>query len=188
MSNVKSIAALALAALVASTSVASAVDNWGIGKPLPDLPGDKPIVFIPIKVIPDGRLGDPPKKPDITIIPSNPKPADIPFYPGLLDLGGDVEEPVIQYPFGKPDKTEHVVMALDCTVADPLGDTDHFWIVNAGNVALPGGLKIRYRVKATGDHGAFLLPREVAVGGKLLIPNLLHDAPNGAPCTAQIIS
>lgn len=185
MTNFKSIAALSLAALVASTSLATAVDNWGIGKPLPDLPGDKPIVFIPIKVEPE--------KPQVPYIPIDIEDPDedddpqIPYVPGLLDLGGEVEDPVIQYPFGKPTKSESVVMALDCSVADPLGSTDHFWIVNAGNVALPGGLKIRYRVKATGDHGAFLLPRQVAVGGKLLIPNLLHDAPDGAPCTAQII-
>ena len=168
--NIKAIAATTLVLLVASTSLACAGGIKIIELPKPtkvdvviDASNPKPIEM-PKPAGPD--------KPVIIIDPSNPKPIDIP-------IPSDAK--------GNPASGPAPLLALACAVADPLGDTDHFWIVNSGDVALPVGLKIRYRVAATGDRGAFVLPRQVAVGAKLLIPNLLHGAPNGAPCSAQII-
>jgi hypothetical protein len=188
--NIKAITAIALATLVASTSLASAAGGGIIIKqpmpkdPVPHVDPDhyKPI-YIPIEVTPPIYGPEKPKEPveptweiipsDPIVNPNYPKPI---LNPGPLDPGGKSGD-------GQAD-----FLALACAVADPLGSSNSFWIVNAGNVALPVGLKIRYRVAASGDRGAFLLPRQIAVGDKLLIPNLLHGAPDGAPCKAEIIT
>jgi hypothetical protein len=188
--NFKAITAGTLAALIASTSLASAAGGGIVIKPQQPKPPVSivdPDHYKPIHIPID--ISQPKPKP-IQIIPSDPivnKPVFKPVG------GGKPNIPVIPIPLdadagGKAGDGVSPVLALACTVADPLVNGDSFWIVNAGNVALPVGLKIRYRVHATGDHGAFLLPRQVAVGGKLLIPNLLHGAAEGARCKAEIIT
>lgn len=140
MTNVTKFAALALVALVASTSLASAGG---------------------IKIINIGPVT--PHIPIINIGPITP-----------------------HTPIGSPDHPE-VTLALECSVRDPRGITDDFWLVNVGNGDLPAGTKVKFSVPSTGDHGAFLLPRSVEVGEKIRIANLLHDAESGAPCTAKIL-
>ena len=169
---IKAVAAT-LALLVASTSFADAGGVKIIELPKPTKSG---VVIDPSHPKPIDIPGGPsgPDEPVTTIDPSHPKPIDIPA------PGGQGS--------GKPGTGATPSIAIACTIADPLGTTDHFWIVNSGDVALPLGLKVRYRVPATGDHGAFVLPQQIAVGARLLIPNLLHGAPDGAPCTAQIIT
>lgn len=176
--NIKVIVAATLSLIIASTSLASAGGVKIIELPKPkksdvviDPSHPKPID------IPGGSSGGP-KKPVIIIDPSNPKPIDIPVNGGP-DAGGGSQ--------GSDNPNGTPLLAIACAVVEPLGNTDHFWIVNAGDTALPVGLKVRYRVPATGDHGAFALPKQVAIGGKLMIPNLLHNAPDGAPCDAKII-
>jgi hypothetical protein len=76
---------------------------------------------------------------------------------------------------------------VGCKVQAPGASTDDIWIINIGDVTLPMGSRIRYRVPSTGDHGAFELPRDLAVGQKLKVSDLLSDAASGAPCTVRLV-
>lgn len=173
MTSFKMLAAVALSALVASTSLASAVDNWGVGKPLPDLPGGG-VVFIPIKVNP------PQDKPKVPYIPvdidfGDPDQPDIPIIPGVIDV------------LNEDETVETHTLLVDCLVKDSAPTTDDLWIVNVGEAELPAGLKIKFSVPSTGDRGAVLLNRSIAVGQKVKAADLLHEARSGAPCSARII-
>jgi hypothetical protein len=97
---------------------------------------------------------------------------------------------------GPGPHTSHVVRtapqsvqtAVDCSVKAPGGSTDNMWVINTGEAELAAGTSIRFRVRSTGDHGAFQLNRSIQPGGRLEIPHLLHGAANGAPCSVQILS
>lgn len=180
MTRIKTLVAIALSAVVTSASVASAVDNWGVGKPIPDLPGGNNgggVVFVPIKV-------DPPQ--------DKPK---VPYIPLDVDFGdnGDPDIPIVlDVPFYEPRPPmdgvpEAAVLQVDCLVRDTEPTTDDLWIVNVGEAELPAGLKIKFSVPSTGDRGAFLLNRSIAVGQKAKASDLLNDAASGAPCRVQII-
>jgi hypothetical protein len=54
-----------------------------------------------------------------------------------------------------PDGEIKVVLALDCAIKDEQALTNDLWLVNVGTGELPAGLKVRYDIPATGDHGAF---------------------------------
>lgn len=167
MINYRGLTALSLTALVVSTSIVSAGGFQLPGIPKTPIVIDKPIVVdfppkphFPIIILDDG-VGS---KPKIPIIPVN-----------IFDNDGS----------GGPSAPR---LALDCDVLGPDATTDDFWIVNTGEAELPAGLKIRFKVPSTGDHGAFLLPRPVPVGKTTRIGGLLHAAEAGAPCTAGILS
>lgn len=165
MTTFKTLTALALVALVASTSLASA------GTIIPH--GSKPTPT-PLKPIQDPK----PKMPYIPIDfpPAKPAKPDITIIPGIIDVMLDHSK-----------ATDRPVLMVDCMVKDNAPTTDDMWIVNVGSTDLPAGVKIRFAVPSTGDHGAFLLNRSIASGHKAKVADLLHDARSGAPCRAQIL-
>ncbi|MBI4921811.1 MAG: hypothetical protein HY834_08675 [Devosia nanyangense] len=152
MTKVTKFAALALAVLVASTSLASAGG---------------------IKIINIGPIKPKPQIPIINIGPINPKPyiPIIPFFPD-----------------DKPAPHEDVQLAVECSVRDPNGVTDDFWLINVGDAALPPGTRVKFSVPSTGDRGAFLVPRSIEVGQQIRIADLLHGAESGAPCIAKLLA
>lgn len=77
---------------------------------------------------------------------------------------------------------------MDCDVRDGERPTDDFWVVNVGTDDLKMGTKLRYIVPASDDRGAFVLPRDIAVGKKGKIRDFLSaDVPSGSECRIQIL-
>ena len=176
MHTMTRLSALALAALLVSTSLAGAAPNGPLNLPILNVP-QQPIVNIPINnnnnnndpQLPNPPIFKFPQKPNIPIIPIFNKPG--PTQPDQPNQAGP----------------SHTLPSVDCKVSSPLGVTDDIWIINTGDVVLPSGVQINFRVSSSGDHGAFLLPRSLGVGEKIRIRNLLHDAESGAPCTVKLM-
>lgn len=171
----KTTLALSLAVLVASTGLSHGAGNIVLQIP----PKPKPI-YIPIDL----------PKPKPQIIPTEPirTPIKFPKIPGGGTPGPDSGDKTPGGTKTAAGMLSDFEMRLDCTVKSPDGaPTDDLWIVNVGEADLPEGLKVRFRVPASSDHGAFLLPRAVPVGKKLLVAGQLNEAPSGAPCRAAII-
>ena len=167
----------ALAMLTLSTSFASA--GGGNGNIV-----SMPIVNLPPMNVPQGNGNN-----GVAIIDMDPPsfgPANPPIK--ILDDGVGSGGPG---PHGTP-VTDHDqrqgLPDVGCKVQAPGATTDDIWIINTGVVTLPMGSRIRFRVPSTGDHGAFVLPRDIAVGQKLKVVDLLNDAASGAPCTVRIIA
>lgn len=164
----------ALAALALSTSLASA----GGGN------GNNGIIKLPPMNIPQINVSNGPGIIDMD--PPSFGPANPPIK--ILDDGvgsggpGPHDIPVVDH--GQHDGLPDV----GCKVQAPGATTDDIWIINTGDVTLPMGSKIRFRVPSTGDHGAFELPRDIAVGQKLKIADLLNDAASGASCTVRLLA
>ena len=66
--------------------------------------------------------------------------------------------------------------------------TNDLWIVNVGTDILPAGTKISWRIPATGEHGAFLLPKDIPVGEERVLTDFLADVEVGSECRIQIIA
>ena len=79
-------------------------------------------------------------------------------------------------------------LAIDCAIKDDQPITNDFWVVNVGTQILPAGTMIRWRVPATGEHGAFLLPKDIPVGEERVLVDFLADVPIGSECRIQIIA
>lgn len=106
----------------------------------------------------------------------------------ILDDGVGSGGPGPDRPRGVGGKPHALQTAVGCSVKAPEGSTDNMWVINTGESELAAGTPIRFRVRSTGDHGAFRLNRSILPGGKIEVANLLHAAGNGAPCTVQIIA
>jgi hypothetical protein len=159
MTNMKTIGVLALSLLVASTTLASA--EIKILKPREIVPAT---LYIPI-----------------IVVPSQPKDEPlVPIIPGKFGFDDPKPRPRLA--------PESKSLVIDCQVKDVVPTTDDLWLLNDGNAELPAGLKIKFHVPATGDHGAFMLNRSIAAGHKIKIAGLLDDAPSGAPCRVQILA
>ena len=65
--------------------------------------------------------------------------------------------------------------------------TNDLWIVNIGEEILQVDTKVRWRVPSTGEHGAFLLPKDIPVGEERVIRNFLGDTEGGAECRIALI-
>ena len=78
---------------------------------------------------------------------------------------------------------------IDCHVGEGTGDgmTNDLWLINIGEKILEHDLKIRWSIPSTGQHGAFLLPKDIAVGEQKVIRDFLVDTENGAECRIEII-
>jgi hypothetical protein len=174
--NLTRISLAALAVLTLSTSFASAGGgNGGIV--------NMPIVNVPI-INNNGSGGNGNFGPGIIDLdPPSFDPAPKPPVIKIIDIWGPKNAPK-----SDTSKPSEGLPDIGCKVKDVGAATDDFWIINTGDVTLPMGLKVRYRVPSTGDHGAFELPRDLAVGQKLKISNLLNDAAPGAPCSVRIIA
>ena len=79
-------------------------------------------------------------------------------------------------------------MALDCTIKDEEAVTTDLWLVNVGTAELPAGLKIRYSIPATGDHGAFYLPRDIKAGEEGRLADFISQIPVGEECRVEILA
>lgn len=172
---------LALTALIASTSLASAGDIYG---PFGDV-----VIKDPLAGIPQG-----PAKPHIPIInkngdvfiPLGPAKPVKPYIP-IIGSNGQPIVPIGGFP-KTPAETVQDELLLDCAVPGvEFAATNDLLIKNLGSSDLPAGLKLKFRVRSTGDHGAFLLPNSIGAGKQLLIADMLHGATAGAPCDAQAI-
>lgn len=172
---------VALAFLSLSTSFASA--GGGNGNIV-----NMPIVNLPPMNIPQGNGNGNNGPGIIDMDPPSFGPANPPIK--ILDDGVGSGGPG---PHGTPivdhgQRQDQGLPDVGCKVQAPGATTDDIWIINTGDVTLPMGSKIRYRVPSTGDHGAFELPRDIAVGQKFKIVDLLNGALSGAPCTVRIIA
>jgi hypothetical protein len=116
----------------------------------------------------------------ITNLTGNPPPSNGP----TLKLP---EVPPLTLPHFEQDKPKNLYKAVECKVKGPLGVTDDMWVINTGNVILPSGILIKFRVPSTGDQGEFLLPKTLDVGDKVSVADLLSDAPNGSPCKVKLV-
>lgn len=165
MLNLTRLSTIALASLIASTSLASA------GGVLLDPP--KKIVII------DDGVGSKPVIPIIPIIIDIP---DKPAKPNLPDL------PILNIP-KKPVPHTDETLAIECAIQSPSGFTNDVWFINVGTGDLESGTTIKWRIPSTDEHGAFLLPRTLEVGDKVKISDLLHsNLESGTPCTAKILN
>lgn len=178
------IACLALAVLLTSTSMSSALsrtikvatfngapidvtDNTPIDLPPDNTPIDLPPDNTPIDLPPDNTPIDLP--PDNTPIDLPPNPED-----GLNDavLDGVVDED------GKADTdTADGVLVLSCVV-----DGDDLIITNKGD-PIPPGTKVKWA--ANGDHGTVLLPNGLSAGQKAKIENVLDGG--AGKCSAEAV-
>jgi hypothetical protein len=161
MLNITKLSTIALAGLIASTSLASA----------------------------GGLLLDPPKKYDIFDdgVGSDP----IHLTPIVIDFPDKPLTPVLPDPpvLNFPDKPNHPKdLAIECSVHSPSGFTNDVWFMNVGTGDLESGTTIKWRIPSTDEHGAFLLPRTLESGEQIKISDLLlDDAASGAPCTSKLL-
>ena len=131
-----------------------------------------------------GDPGDNPDDPDDPDDPNDPgDPGDDPGDPGD-DPGNPGDEP--DGPLSWDEKVGE--LAIDCAIKDDQPITNDFWVVNVGTQILPAGTMIRWRVPATGEHGAFLLPKDIPVGEERVLVDFLADVPIGSECRIQIIA
>jgi hypothetical protein len=181
MHTLSKLTVLALAALIASASLAPASDIYG--------PFGTVVIKDPLAGIPQG-----PAKPQIPIIgknggplvPLGPAKPSKPYIP-IVGSNGDPIVPIGGFPKTPADRVQTELL-FDCAVPGvEFAATNDLLIKNLGSSDLPAGLKLKFRVRSTGDHGAFLLPNSVGAGKQLLIADMLHGAIAGAPCDAQAI-
>jgi hypothetical protein len=188
MTSLSRFLALSFTATVAAASLSVAMTSMAraaLNGPVIQMPQqDTPTVHIPIND-PSGNNrngGDTP----IIKLPDNSSVR--PYKPiVILDDGVGSGGPGPQVRQTVHSEPHSVQTAVDCSVKAPAGPTDRMWIINIGETDLAAGTPIRFRVRSTGDHGAFRLNRSIVPGGRIEIPNLLHGAQNGAPCSVQII-
>jgi hypothetical protein len=76
---------------------------------------------------------------------------------------------------------------IDCRIKDDEPITNDMWIVNIGEKILEVDLKIRWSIPSTGQHGAFLLPKDIPVGEEKVLRDFLVDTEGGAECRIAII-
>jgi hypothetical protein len=76
---------------------------------------------------------------------------------------------------------------IDCRVEDGGGTTNDLWIINTGEHLLEHDIKVRWRVPSTGEHGAFLLPKDIPIGEERVLRDFLRDTEAGAECRIEII-
>ncbi len=76
---------------------------------------------------------------------------------------------------------------IDCTIKNDKPITNDMWLINTGEHILEINTKVRWRVPATGEHGAFLLPRDIPVGAERVLRNFLADVQGGSECRIEII-
>lgn len=108
-----------------------------------------------------------------------------PYYPSCVPPDDD-DDSSTTIPAPPPPSPDN--LKVDCDIRDGNLDTDDFWIVNVGTATLKAGLKLRYIVPASDDRGAFLLPRDIPVGKKGKIRDLLSEkVPSGSECRIQIL-
>jgi hypothetical protein len=81
-----------------------------------------------------------------------------------------------------------LVVALDCAIKDEQARTTDLWLVNVGTADLEAGLKIRYNIPATGDQGAFYLPKTIKVGKEGRLSDSISEIPVGEECRVEIIA
>ena len=175
MTHFSKLTALALAALITSTSLTSAVTIYdpfgGVIYNEPSLGGPKP-------PHPQG-----PKPPHPQTISDMDDALDgfgpaVPVKPQLPGSGKDDK------PAGQGGSSSSPEQAqINCAVAA----TNDLLIQNVGSVDLQAGVKLKFRVRSSGDHGAFILHRTIGAGKQLLIPGMLDGATAGAACDAQIL-
>jgi hypothetical protein len=163
MSTLLKLTTLAVVAVALSSSFAAAGPN----KPIIKLPVNGPILNLP--------QNNGPKIPIIAVPGPKPLTPNIPILPILPFPSVDHDQP-------------NGYVAIECKVKSAFGTTDDMWLINTGNVELPSGIQIKFRVPSTGDHGVFLLPRTLDVGEKLKLSDLLHDAETGAPCAVKVLA
>jgi hypothetical protein len=61
------------------------------------------------------------------------------------------------------------------------------WIINRGQHIIEHDTKVRWSVPATGQRGAFMIPKDIPVGAERVLRNFLKDVEGGAECRIQII-
>ena len=177
MHKLTKFSALTLAALIASTSVASAgifdIPNIVVDKGTKNPPhptGPKPPHPTTITDLDDAL--EPFTGPAVRTGPNGPTPKGNPGGGSTTESNDSVEE----------------AAELDCAVPGAeFTTTNDLLIINVGTVDLEPGLKLKFRVRASGDRGAFILPRTIQPGKQLRIPDMLNGAVAGAPCDAQIL-
>ena len=75
---------------------------------------------------------------------------------------------------------------IDCRIKPDKPITNDLWIVNNGEHILEHDTKIRWRIPSTGQHGAFLLPKDIPVGEEGVLRNFLVDTEGGAECRIEV--
>jgi hypothetical protein len=58
---------------------------------------------------------------------------------------------------------------------------------NAGSRTIPEGARVVWQVADTGDHGSFLLPKEIKVGGALSVRLLRAEADADSHCVSKLM-
>jgi hypothetical protein len=191
MTNFTKFAAVALAALVVSTSLASA----GGLTIKPGLIKNVKINVQPINALSpqlgNQLLGSDPYLQACIKFECKPTTIKFPIPISLLPKKPTIKFPLIPinlYPKLPAGQQPNPQLAVDCEVHSVAPTTDDLFIINTGNTQLPSGTQINFRVASSGDQGGFLLPASIDVGAKLKVSGLLHAAQSGAPCAVKIVS
>jgi hypothetical protein len=191
MTDLSKLAALALVVLIAGTPIAYAAGDFNgpfgivvenpLSGPKPPHPqgpkpphpqGPKPPHPTTINDLDDALEGFGPAKPVGPQFPSSGKDG----------------EPNGQGGGSSSDSSSEQDAQIDCAVPGAeFAMTNDLLIENVGSVDLPAGAKLKFRVRSSGDRGAFILHRTIGAGKQLLIPGMLHGATAGAACDAQIL-
>ena len=182
--------AIGLAAIVAPTAASAAATNCTFSCQPPPGGGDTP----PPPDIPDNNEPGDEGTPDDGDEPGDgpgdeggPDDGDEPGDGGDPGEGGDPGNG----PDGIPDSGDEdvkLVVALDCAIKDEQAVTTDLWLVNVGTADLEAGMKIRYNIPATGDQGAFYLPKTIEAGGEGRLADFISEIPVGEDCRVEIIA
>jgi hypothetical protein len=81
------------------------------------------------------------------------------------------------------------IVAISCVVGGtPAAFPNDLWLTNRGDQALKAGAKIKFAVPSTGARGALLLNADIPAGKQVKIADVLNGgADAGAPCDAKLI-
>jgi len=119
-----------------------------------------------------------------------PPPPPPPPPPGNPDPGtpNDNSKPADEGPSFSGGSTNENQMLIACRVpAGEASDTTNLAFRNIGDKPIPGGTRVLWQVKSTGQSGQFVLPGDLPVGKELTAADLLKlGVPAKTGCLSKL--
>ena len=119
-----------------------------------------------------------------------PPPPPPPPPPGNPDPGtpNDNSKPADEGPSFSGGSTNENQMLIACRVpAGEASDTTNLAFRNIGDKPIPGGTRVLWQVKSTGQSGQFVLPTDLPVGKELTAADLLKlGVPAKTGCLSKL--
>ena len=119
-----------------------------------------------------------------------PPPPPPPPPPGNPDPGtpNDNSKPADEGPSFSGGSTNENQMLIACRVpAGEASDTTNLAFRNIGDKPIPGGTRVLWQVKSTGQSGQFVLPADLPVGKELTAADLLKlGVPAKTGCLSKL--